>query len=138
MSTPEIEFYVEGRPAPQGSKIATAGGGLREQSPYLSKWRQDVKRACLRHLKDALKVPPRELPLYRKGVPVLFIVTFYVLTDPVEPPDWDKLGRATGDALTDAHAWADDGQVTDAFVRIRPADENHPQGAFIHIREAVL
>lgn len=131
-----IEFYVEGRPAPQGSKIKTAQGGMREQSPYLAKWRQDVRRACLRHMKDVMCVPAARLPFYPVGVAVELTVTFYVDTDPTDPPDWDKLGRSTGDALTDAHAWADDGQVTDAHVRIRRSDDHHPSGAFIMIREA--
>lgn len=132
-----VEFYVIGRPAPQGSKRTGAAGQMLEQSPYLRKWRRDVRAACLRFFLNA-NVPPSRLPWFPKGTPVEFTVTFYVDTDPVEPPDWDKLGRSTGDALTDAHAWKDDGQVVDAHVRIRRADVWHPAGANITIREATL
>lgn len=132
-----IEFYVQGRPAPQGSKDLTPQGGMREQSPYLRKWRADVRRACLRFFLDA-GVPAKRLPWFPAGTAVELTVTFYVQTNPVDDPDWDKLARSTGDALTFAHAWKDDCQVTDAHVRIRSADEQHPAGAFIAIREAEL
>lgn len=133
----EVSFYVQGRPAPQGSKIAGQGGSMREQSPYLRKWRADVKRACFAWYRDN-GITPDALPWFPAGIAVELTVTFYVATDPTDPPDWDKLGRSTGDALTEGRAWADDGQVTDGHVRIRRADEHHPAGAFITIREATL
>lgn len=132
-----IEFYVEGRPAPQGSKIVGRDGSFREQSPYLRKWRADVKRACFVWYFDH-DVPPDALPWFPAGTAVELAVTFYVATNPTDDPDWDKLSRATGDALTEGRAWADDCQVTDGHVRIRRADEHHPAGAFITIREATL
>jgi hypothetical protein len=149
--TREIAFYVEGRPAPQGSKTISPTGAMREQSPYLVGWAGGwsggkargkrihgaVEKALFRWFADN-GVQPSELPVFPVDVPVEFTVTFHVETDPVDPPDWDTLSRSTGDALTYGRAWADDGQVTDAHVRIRRADEWHPAGAYIVIKEATL
>lgn len=147
-----VEFYVEGRPAPQGSKRVTENGAMMEQSPYLAGWagswkggkarRQRahgaVEKAAYRWFKTN-GIDPADLPLL--GGPIEATITFYLEPDhgPIDgPPDIDKLARATFDALTAARVWGDDGMVVDAHLRKRYADAWHPSGAFIKIREATL
>lgn len=149
-----MSFYVHGRPAPQGSKRISPTGAMREQSPYLVGWAGGWKGSARlgKRIHGAVEVavyrwyqehnihPAALLGGYIKG-PVDVSIVFYL--DPAhgpidEPPDVDKLARATFDALTAARAWADDGRVIDATLRKRHADPDHPAGAYIMIREATL
>lgn len=54
---------------------------------------------------------------------------------PAKRPDWDKLARSTGDALTDAGVYRDDAQVIDASVRkVFPGED--PEA--LHVPGAVI
>lgn len=149
-----MSVYVHGRPAPQGSKQIGPTGAMREQSPYLVGWaggwkgpkrlgkriHGDVEKAVYRWYQANDVHPAALIGGYIKG-PVDVSILFYL--DPAhgpidEPPDIDKLARATFDALTAARAWADDGRVVDVTLRKRYADPDHPAGAHIIIREATL
>jgi Holliday junction resolvase RusA-like endonuclease len=115
-----IELVVYGRPAPQGSKVAsrTKDGRLfvREASPRLRDWRHEIARtareqvdipeplACPVCLSLAFEFPrPRShftrKGALRKGAPFI-----------PSRPDLSKLVRAVEDALTGI-LWRDDGQV---------------------------
>lgn len=147
-----ISLYVRGRPAPQGSKRLTATGGMVEQSPYLVGWAGGWKggKARGRRIHGAVEVgvyswyrdhavtPDELIGGYLKG-PISVSITFYLEPwhGPIdEPPDLDKLARATFDALTAARVWADDGRVVEAQLRKLHADEWHPAGAYMIIRKA--
>jgi crossover junction endodeoxyribonuclease RusA len=150
----DLNVYVEGRPAPQGSKRISPTGAMREQSPYLVAWAGGwkgakrlgkrnhgaVERAVYRWYQEQDVHPAALIGGYIKG-PIEVTITFYL--DPAHgpidgPPDIDKLARATFDALTAARAWSDDGAVVETHLRKRAADEHHPSGAYIMIREATL
>jgi hypothetical protein len=126
---------VYGRPAPQGSKRPGPQGQMMEQSPYLIGWAGGWKggKARGKRIHGAVEVhlykwyqdngiEPSELP-WLTG-PVGVDITFYLSPEQGqvwEPPDIDKLARATFDALTAGRMWEDDGRVIDAHLSERPA-----------------
>lgn len=111
-----LEFVVVGQPAAQGSKRPVGGGRLVEQSKNVKPWRDAVRT-------DAAQArgvrPPLLGPL---AVTLIFTVRKPASapkrrrTWPATRPDVDKLVRSTFDALTDAGAWADDGQVVELLA----------------------
>lgn len=129
--TSGFSIYVEGRPAPQGSKKLGAQGQMLEQAgAALPAWRNAVKRACFQWYHDH-EVSPGVLPLL--AGPVSVGISFYI-TARVGinyPPDLDKLTRATLDALKMGRLYEDDARVRRAYLTKDPADAGHPMGAFI-------
>lgn len=116
-----LQFSVTGRPAPQGSKTANAGGrGFRESSKALKPWRKQVHFAAKAALPAgwvALEGPlllevtfflhrPQRLPVVRMGLPIA-------------TPDLSKLVRAVEDSCTTAGVWGDDAQVTTTVSKKR-------------------
>jgi hypothetical protein len=87
---------VLGRPAPQGSKLISGNGAMREASAYLPAWRAAVKRACYEAYRAA-GIAPETLPLF--GGPVTVDLRFRLATAFDDAPDVDKLARAVLDAL---------------------------------------
>ena len=108
-----IEFFVEGNPAPQGSKRHVGRGIMVESCKRLPEWRKAVGVA-------AQSVIDYVIP---RGAPVRVTIVFYLPPpksfrgngDMVKRPDLDKLARACLDALTGI-AFEDDSQVTDLCV----------------------
>ena len=161
--TAPVTIVVRGRPAPQGSKRAFAVRGkggvptgrvavVESSHDRVRSWRAAVIDACDGYggsllagactpLDGPLSVSMtfylprpkghygtgRNAAVLRPGAPSL----------PAGKPDTDKLARATGDALTDAGIWRDDGQVTDLHLVKRYADGNFVPGALITIRPAL-
>lgn len=118
-----IEIHVDGRPAPQGSKQRGGAGQLREASHYLPAWRNAVKIATYRAY-DLAGVTPEQLPLFRDEKVIVEQLSFRLggnLRD-IDPPDLDKLTRATWDALTQARVWDDDARV----VEVRRIGKRRP------------
>lgn len=134
MTTPtlgnRIALRVYGTPITQGSKTANRfGGGVRnDNAKTLKPWRQNVTDAatdaCRYH--DQLTGPvrvwirftfdrPREH--YGTGRNAHALKARHLNAHPTYKKDIDKLQRACLDALTDAGAWADDGQVVDIRAR---------------------
>lgn len=100
-SSATLAFNVEGRPAPQGSKIKTRFGTMFEASKYVVPWREAVAQAAS-NAGDALGL------LAPLQAPYAVYVDFYFerprtsrLQHPVAPNigDGDKLTRSTWDAL---------------------------------------
>lgn len=124
-----IEIHVAGRPAPQGSKQRGAAGQLREASHYLPAWRNAVKIAAYRAY-DLAGVTPEQLPLFRDEQIVIEQLSFRLGGDlrDIDPPDLDKLTRATWDALTQARVWDDDARVVEVrrLGKRRPAPGESP------------
>ena len=109
----ELSFWVQGRPAAQGSKRHVGGGRMIEASRFVGPWRQQVTHA-------SLSVSNAEQWQQVFG-PVELELVFHIARPasvkesdrplPIKPPDLDKLVRAVCDSLTDAQVWGDDGQV---------------------------
>jgi crossover junction endodeoxyribonuclease RusA len=103
-----VDFFVPGRPVPQGSKSVSRAGFLYESSKALKPWRKAIAAGAPEgHLM------PRNVPAY---VYLEFIMPRPKATPKVTPPavkrpDLDKLIRAVLDALTGV-IWQDDSQVT--------------------------
>jgi len=137
VSRSELSVLVEGRPAPQGSKTPTRGGGFREASKYLPAWRAAVELAVKQEFNNSQDARPFT-------VPVEIDVTFYIqrpakpkFAYPATPPDVDKLLRGVFDALTRSGAWEDDAlAVKGSFNCLWTGVDSHPvPGAFICIKK---
>lgn len=122
--------YVDGIPAPQGSKRHVGHGVLLESSKTLPAWRRHVKTT----LAEAMDGPPFDAP-------VLVSLTFLMPRPaahhrggrrgnvlrpdapklPTTRPDLDKLIRAVLDAATGV-VWVDDSRVVDISARKRYVD----------------
>lgn len=124
-----VNFYVEGRPAPQGSKKSVGRGRFVEASKYLPAWRAAVVSAArLAYSGEPINVPCR-----------LRVIVF--LDKPKKPkfdvapavmPDVDKLARAIGDALKIAGLIEDDQLIVSLEIDKMWAVDK-PQGAWISI-----
>ena len=109
-----IMFFVEGIPAPQGSKRHVGGGRMIESSKKLKPWRDAVARIAREYapdepLDEALRV---QLEFY---LPMPKRTKFG--DRPAGKPDSDKLARAILDSCTDAGIWADDSRVVSLHVQ---------------------
>ncbi len=124
-----VNFYVEGRPAPQGSKKSVGRGRFVEASKYLPAWRAAVVSAArLAYSGEPINVPCR-----------LRVIVF--LDKPKKPkfdvapavmPDVDKLARAIGDALKIAGLIEDDQLIVSLEIDKMWAVDK-PQGAWVSI-----
>ncbi|WP_018502943.1 RusA family crossover junction endodeoxyribonuclease [Parafrankia discariae] len=112
VSTLALEITAYGIPAAQGSKRHIGHGRLIEQSKAVRPWRAAVKAAA----EEAMGSPWTPL-----DGPIRLDVLFTRRRPASAPkrrrawaatsPDLDKYLRSTGDALTDARVWVDDGRV---------------------------
>lgn len=130
----ELNFYVEGNPAPQGSKRHVGNGRMIEMSKTLPAWRRTLVAGALEVLagRDG----------FDRDEPLSCSLTFYMergksvrRAQPTVVPDIDKLERAVFDAMTTAGVWGDDAQVVAGHRAKRYADEC-PPGVRIVIRSA--
>ena len=129
-----LNFFVPGRPAPQGSKRSVGRGRFIEASKYLPAWRHAVTEY-------AIYAATENSWVTLEG-PIALEVVFYLerpatikpnkRPHPIVPPDVDKLVRGVGDALSDAGVWGDDSQVVKLVAFKRYAD-SHEEGAFISV-----
>jgi Holliday junction resolvase RusA-like endonuclease len=121
-----LTVVVHGLPAPQGSKRHLGGGVLIESSVNVGPWREAVKYAAVRAVREQ-----RDSSRFPRSGGLIARMTFtfvrpkghwrtganaHLLRDgapdrPAGYPDLSKLLRSTEDALTDANVWHDDGQV---------------------------
>lgn len=100
-----IEFFVEGKPVPQGSLVFMKGRPIHQGADRLATWRADIAR-----LARKAGCQPNNSPI---AVNLIFYMKKPKTVDrrmPTVPPDLDKLIRAVLDGLTGV-AYADDGQV---------------------------
>lgn len=130
---PILAFNVLGLPAPQGSKRHMGNGVMREVSPLVGTWREDVKHAALNALleQDRRRAPgevawdasatqvrahivfsfPRPRSHFRTGRQDHLLRADAPVLHSVRP-DLDKLLRSTLDALTTAGVIHDDCRVS--------------------------
>ena len=131
---PELDIFVPGRPAPQGSKRHVGQGRLIESSHQkVDAWRQDVRLGCLAVWDGQ---PPLDGPLELQ-------VEFVRARPSSAPkrrtpaattaPDLSKLVRSTEDAITSAGVWADDARVVRCISSKRVAEIGEVPGARIRI-----
>lgn len=112
-----ITLFVEGRPAPQGSKSYRGNGRFSEASKYLPAWRSAIVLAAKQEFLRSESVAIFDSP-------VKVSITFYIDKPkkpkwlfPATTPDLDKLVRGVFDSLTQARVWVDDCLVVELFAR---------------------
>ena len=128
-----IEFFVPGKPQPQGSKTKTRWGGMREDNVEVGPWRERV--ALVAH--EVMKTKGMLV-----DVPVVMGIEFVMYRPSSAPkrwtppalkkPDQDKCIRAIGDALTGI-VYRDDSQITTHMVHKRLAELGEEMGARIWV-----
>lgn len=132
--TVSVEFWVPGRPAPQGSKKHVGRGILIESSKAVGPWRERVALAAAAVLAGR--------PMFSRGDALSVSITFVMprpsgtpkrSTPPaVKRPDIDKLSRACLDAITDVIIH-DDSAVVELRAVKRLAEIDETPGAHIEI-----
>lgn len=102
-----ITFWVDGIPAPQGSKKHVGNGRLIESSKALPAWRKAVT--------EAARQAHTETPIDR---PVTVRADFFMprpkrprFDVPATAPDLDKLQRAIGDGMEQGGLLANDSRI---------------------------
>lgn len=127
-------FFAEGTPRPQGSKKHVGHGRMVEMSKGLPAWRAALVTAAT----AAHHGPPYDGPVTVTAV-FVFPRAKALKDRPAPPhtsaPDTDKLQRAVGDALTAAHVFHDDAQITHWDATKRRATPGETPGAHITITE---
>ncbi|MDV6276393.1 RusA family crossover junction endodeoxyribonuclease [Rhodococcus erythropolis] len=132
-----ISFFVEGRPAPQGSKRYVGRGRMVESSRHLKPWRHDIRNEA-----EANQMAFAGCDLAYDG-PVRLRLEFVMLRPKATPktrtppavkrPDLDKLTRAVFDGITGTLI-TDDSQVVDLQATKRIANIDEPCGVHITLR----
>lgn len=123
-----IDFWVDGEPAPQGSKKHVGHGRMVEVSKKLPAWRRAVEDAA-RHAYEGT-------PIDR---PVTVQADFF-MPKPAKPkfpipataPDTDKLCRALGDCLERAGVLRNDARIVRWVATKRFGDK---PGCRVHIED---
>lgn len=127
--TNTIDFWVQGTPAPKGSKRHVGGGRMIESSKKLPAWMQAVKLQAAKNR--------RRSPI---DGPAAVRMDFYLprpkrprYEAPAVKPDCDKLARSILDALEAAGILKNDSRVTHLEATKHYADNHNPAGAHITI-----
>jgi crossover junction endodeoxyribonuclease RusA len=132
----ELDVFVPGRSAPQGSKKGYRRGSqvvMVEMSKYVDAWRTDVRAACV----DAWA---GRGPL---DCPIIVQMEFVRARPTTAPkrstpsatgmPDLSKLVRSTEDAITSSGLWRDDSRVVVTLSSKRIAEIDEVPGARIRV-----
>lgn len=101
-----ITFWVDGLPAPQGSKRHVGNGVMVEASKKLPAWRKAVEDTARQTMVETIDRPVivRADFFLPKPKRPRFLV-------PATPPDTDKLMRALGDGLEKSGLLANDSRI---------------------------
>lgn len=129
-------FFVEGTPAPQGSKTGFIRGGrvvLVESSKKVKPWREAVG-AKAREVFDSPMSGPISIDI-EFVLPRTKAMGDKVAPPMIQKPDGDKLVRAVFDAVTGI-AIRDDSEVTSHSSRKRRAKPGEAIGAHITIQQS--
>ena len=125
----EINIFIAGNPAPQGSKRHVGNGVMLESCKRVKPWRETIKFALrgaagqpVARFEGALVcdldfILPRPKSAPKKRTPAA-----------VKKPDLDKLVRAVFDALKDSGTIHDDAQIVEAAMRKRLANIGEAPG----------
>ncbi len=127
-----LSFVVQGEPQPQGSMKAISIPGRKftaivDGNPKLKRWRKTVAQVAAIAFREQLPLRTEYAGMLvpiPAMVPLELVITFYLERPASLPkrfqqhmrrPDWDKLARAVGDALTGI-VYTDDNQVWKATI----------------------
>jgi crossover junction endodeoxyribonuclease RusA len=129
----QLDTFVPGRAAPQGSKRHVGHGILVESSKAVAPWRTTVAWSVSQVWKDGPLtgevqvelefVMPRPAGTPKRRTPPA-----------VKRPDIDKLARAVLDALSKV-VWADDSLITDLHPTKRLAEIGEQPGCYVRVRQ---
>ena len=129
----KIEFFVPGKPAPQGSKRHVGRGVLVESSKEVGPWRERIALAAHQAMKGR---PPADGAVI---VGLIFIMPRPKSLPKSKPtpfatkrPDIDKLARAALDALT-TNVIRDDSQVIKLVIHKRIAEADETPGVRVQV-----
>jgi crossover junction endodeoxyribonuclease RusA len=136
-----LTVWVEGVPAPQGSKRHVGRGVMIESSKKVKPWRAAVAEAA-----SVKMITGSGLHLgLGAGTPAMVKIVFVLPRTKAmrarpggafpmaQKPDIDKLVRSTLDALGTAGVWCDDSQVVTVHAHKRRGEPGEPTGALIHV-----
>lgn len=129
----KLDFFVAGKPAPQGSKRHVGGGRMIEASKALKPWRDQIANTAGEHIAGMGQwIPVSCEPI---SIELWFVMPRPLRTKLTVPhikrPDVDKLARAVLDGLTGV-LFDDDSAVTHLLARKRMAEPDETTG--VHIR----
>jgi crossover junction endodeoxyribonuclease RusA len=130
----EINLFIIGEPAPQGSKRHVGNGVMIEASKKVKPWRKAVHD----QIKKAFAIAGETYFETAVEIEQIFILarpSSVTRKFPIVPPDLDKLERGLFDALTLAGVWQDDSLVVKSHARKVYANKNESTGAYVIIRE---
>ena len=150
MNEPKM-IVVRGKPAPQGSKVSTRYGGMREASQFVMPWRNQIVSACIEQQINNGEIIEQPVEIF---IDFLFhrpqghygtgrnegnlkpSAPTYPITR--STGDIDKLCRSTLDGLSIPSGGIllrDDSLVVNLRAKKEFASKGGFQGAFIHIWE---
>ena len=142
-----IELHFLGDPAPQGSKVQTKWGGMKEVSKKIEPWRGSVQYACDKQYKgDPITDPvemsitfilPRSKSHYRTAKGKEHELLPGAPRHHTKKPDSDKLLRGLLDPLTvtcGGNVLRDDSLIVRLFLEKRYAEIDEPSGALVRLR----
>lgn len=133
-SPERIQFFVPGKPAPQGSKRHVGNGIMIESSKSIKGWRTLVGELAYQHF------PAGPIPRpHAVAVELRFVMPRPSATPKRRPtpaaikrPDIDKLTRGCLDALSGV-GYQDDSQVTTVFASKRIAEAGETSGVAVTV-----
>lgn len=141
-----LDVFVNGLPAPQGSKRLLAHGAMVESSKRVKPWRTDIMAEVVHHYGTGHPTDhpvavelyfnlPRPKSHHLTGVSTTGKVREYAPRYPQGRPDLDKLVRAVLDALgSSGCVWRDDSQVCHLNTWKTYATPDEPVGVQITVR----
>lgn len=133
-------FFVEGLPAPQGSKIPITRAGktvLIEASKGFLPWRNAVKRA-------AMQERNRNFTFFEQAITVTMVFVMpkppntKYKDHPAGKPDLDKLVRNTCDGLVQGNLLKDDQFIVHLDATKRWAIDGEPTGCWVRIDKVTV
>ena len=146
-SKPYIHLKFLGEPAPQGSKVQTKWGGLKEVSTKIQPWRASVQYACEKQYHGEPIAEPVALDVtFLLPRPKGDFSTAKGKEDQLKPsapvhhtktPDVDKLLRGLLDPMTvrcGGNVLSDDSVVVELQARKRYAEVKESVGALVTVR----
>lgn len=141
-SVPVIEYFVPGIPVPQGDLAAGYGGRLHHKNKALEPWRHNIAWRARKPMRDnGFGNVLFHCPISLSLIFVLARPTSARKTRATPPaikkPDYDKLTRAIGDALTGV-VWVDDSQIIHGEQDKVIAEVNEETGVYINVERVVI
>ena len=141
----ELQFF--GEPAPQGSKVMTRWGGMRESSAKVQPWRASVQYACEQQwrypvITEAVEmhvtfVLPRAKGHWSSAKSKRGQLLPSAPVHHTKKPDSDKLLRGLLDPLTvpcGGNVLSDDSLIIRLSLEKRYAEIDEPSGALVRLR----